>query len=92
MPTNVQPKARWSTRPLTEKPRTLYIYYVTGRGQFPLDMLRYDCAWPASSVDVSKIEDYERKPRSVQLHSYQEPTIARWSSFVWSVGNEKLET
>lgn len=92
MPTGLQPKVRWTSRPLSEKPWRIYEYYVTGRGKFPIDMLRYDAAWPATSVDGSKMEDYENKPRSIQIRSYQEPTIARWSSFGWSVGNENLET
>ena len=40
---------------------------VTFRGAFPLDMLRYDCSYPATSTDVGAIGDsldsYERQER-----------------------------
>jgi hypothetical protein len=87
----------------SERPRTLYDYYVTGRGYFPFDMLRYDACWPASGEDAARIEWEFAKPgdkvrrdqRSVRLRSYREPTVDRWTSFGWSVGvhdfTEKLE-
>lgn len=68
----------------------LTTFQVTGRGTFPLDMLRYDCCWPYESGDVSRIE-YERgkddpqEVRRVTLSTYGTPTEARWSSFGWSV-------
>ena len=30
-------------------------FEVTGRGEFPWDMLRYDSCWPQTSDDVAKI-------------------------------------
>lgn len=74
--------------PASERPKTFYQYYVTGVGTFPTDMLRHDAAWPASEDDAARLEGHER--RSIGLHSYREPTIARWQSFLWSVGVEKL--
>ena len=80
-----------------ERPAKIYDYFVSGRGSFPYDMLRYDAAWPATSEDAARmgvsIADREayRKVRSVRLRSYHEPTIDRWSSFVWSVGVEDLQ-
>lgn len=71
-----------------QKPRTIYEYYVTGSGDFPTDMLRYDAAYPASTE--SAIAMTGEGKRSVLLQSYREPTIARWSSFLWSLGTEKL--
>jgi hypothetical protein len=78
-----------------ERPKHSVEYYATGTGFFPIDMLRYDACWPASSEDAAKIEwgftdTGNRKQRSVRLRSYREPTIDRWSSFCWSVGTEKL--
>ncbi len=69
-----------------------YEYYVTGRGGFPFDMLRYDACWPADSTAAFKLDDNGggRDLRSVKLHSYSEPTLDRWSSFGWSVGLEDL--
>ena len=84
---------RFTTRKISadERPKFFYEYYVTGRGQFPLDMLRHDDCWPATSSDAALIdkEDY-KEHRSILMHSYHEPTVARWQSFVWSVGKEKL--
>lgn len=78
------------------KPRYRYHYFVTGRGEFPLDMLRYDCAWPLDSEAATRMAGgYGGHPvtqglRSVHLVSYREPTIDRWASFGWSVGQEEL--
>lgn len=36
-------------------PRFIVTFEVEGGTQFPLDMLRYDCCWPASSDDVANI-------------------------------------
>jgi hypothetical protein len=85
-----------STRLATgDKPKTLYEYWVSGHGYFPLDMLRYDAAWPADSEAAVKMDpgfrDFAGKSRrSVRLLSYKEPTVARWASFLWSVGTESL--
>ena len=77
------------------RPRYIYEYYVSGRGEFPFDMLRYDECWPVSGEDaVSMAIDFgdpeRRKTRSIRLRSYKEPTVGRWSSFVWSVGVNKI--
>ncbi len=76
----------------SERPTIMYEYYVSGSGLFPFDMLRFDSCWPATGGDAAYMADYmgERKMRSVRMRSYREPTIDRWSSFGWSVGNEKL--
>jgi hypothetical protein len=92
-------KERFDTYPLKshERPTKIYDYFVSGRGSFPYDMLRYDGAWPATSTDAARMSisiadgDAYRKVRSVRLRSYREPTIDRWSSFVWSVGVEDLQ-
>jgi hypothetical protein len=75
------------------RPRIRYEYIVTGRGEFPWDMLRYDACWPATSTDVAKMtgEFDWRMPRSVVMRSYSKPTIDRWSSFNWSCGTERLD-
>jgi hypothetical protein len=90
-------KERWSEYKLTadERPKRIYEYFVSGTGQFPFDMLRYDAAWPIDNTDAFKIGiDYPQeaafKIRSIRLRSYKPPTIARWSSFTWSVGTEDL--
>jgi hypothetical protein len=78
-----------------DRPRERYRYKVSGTGTFPIDMLRYDCAYPASSEAVSRMavgrfdpapEGRERRERrTVELQSHQLPTLDRWKSFGWLV-------
>lgn len=80
---------------LTTKPTHRYRYFVSGKGKFPFDMLRYDACWPAGGEDAALMSDpttleEHKKVRSILMYSYREPTIDRWSSFNWSVGLEKL--
>jgi hypothetical protein len=92
-------KERWSEYKLDahERPKTVYEYFVTGKGEFPWDMLRYDSAWPATGADAAKMALGFHNPseaykgmRSTRLRSYRPPTIDRWSSFGWSVGTNDL--
>jgi hypothetical protein len=73
---------------LVEAARTAIVFTVKGLGQFPLDMLRYDNAWPNSEADSSlmQAEDLGRLAhREITLRSLTGPTAARWSSFGWEV-------
>lgn len=87
---------RWMEYTLVnvEKPKVMYEYYVTGRGQFAWDMLRYDACWPADSAAAAmladSITDGGRGMRSIKMRSYRPPTIERWTSFLWSVGNHEI--
>jgi hypothetical protein len=65
---------------------------VTGRGGFPLDMLRYDSCWPSSPDDVSKIHAsfIERDTYSITLSRTTDSarsqwTADRWFSFGWAL-------
>lgn len=65
-------------------------FTVEGHGEFPYDMLRYDCCHPLSQDDVNKLEnDNSREPRRVTLVSVKRcktgPTEGRWNSFCWKV-------
>ena len=63
------------------RPSHLYTYWVSGKGDFPYDMLRYDQAWPLEHInDIPK-----REHRSVRIRSWKPPTEARWASFWWFV-------
>lgn len=37
-------------------PPKLRTFKVTGAGQFPIDMLRYDACWPATEADAGKLQ------------------------------------
>lgn len=62
-----------------------YTYEVSGRGSFPIDMLRYAEAFPASEVDSGKIE--AEGTRTVRVRGLAKPETvgARWSSFCWQI-------
>lgn len=76
-------------------------FEVKGAGGFPVDMLRYTCAWPKGESDTQAIEDSlddavtaaspRRGPRTITLSKYHrdpEPHLAadRWmSKFRWHV-------
>jgi hypothetical protein len=75
---------------------------ITGRGAFPVDMLRYDAAYPASSQDVLEIVnslDPESGNRKYWVHMSKRTdakidtfTAGRWQSFgatVESITTEK---
>jgi hypothetical protein len=64
---------------------------ITGSGQFPLDMLRYDSCWPSSSEDVNKIHDSFSDHHEWSISVTRRPlekrkdkqywTVDRWHSF-----------
>ena len=70
-------------------------FVVEGRGDFPLDMLRYDSCFPAAPDDAAAIAnslDLERRTRGVtRVRLYARAatrdglTPARWASFLWNV-------
>lgn len=67
-------------------------FTVTGSGDFPFDMLRYDECWPYQSEDAVSVGSTPQisggahfKRRSVRLmtNNPHAPTAGRWSSFTW---------
>ena len=69
-------------------------YAVEGFGDFPLDMLRHDSAYPADPESVAAImaglrwaasRKRSRELLVVRLVSQRAPTSERWRSFGWSV-------
>jgi len=69
---------------------------VTGRTPFPVDMLRYDQAWPAREADsitisqLNHMHSRETLPEGseapcVRLNTVKVPTLDRWASFGWRV-------
>ena len=72
-------------------------YTVTGKGHFPLDMLRHDRACPFSTFDSESMyytffPGSSRDVKSIELVCTGErytnrPTVARWKSFGWTVSD-----
>lgn len=69
-------------------------FTVTGSGPFPMDMLRYDQAWPMTTEDAQKITQSFDDPAGmvkweVRLTMAQKnklaPTLERWKSFCCKV-------
>lgn len=87
-----------STLELLNKSERRWIQYATvsGRGSFPVDMLRYDYCYPVSfTVDegergpVAELNDEENQDvlivaRATDLKA-REWTTARWNSFGWMI-------
>lgn len=74
-----------------ESPR--FAYTVEGVGDFPLDMLRHDRAYPADAESVAAIlkglawaaVKRSRTPLRVSLCADRAPMVERWRSFGWTV-------
>ena len=66
-------------------------FTVIGRGEFPMDMLRYDGCYPKSEKDTVTMQSDGL--REVMLHKtlnwghskIWSPTVGRWNSFGWAV-------
>lgn len=69
--------------------QTYWTYSVSGSGAFPIDMLRYDGAFPAQSSDSRMIRDTEQRTINLASHAHR-PTVARWASYGWTVLSEGL--
>lgn len=78
--------------------KTRVTFEVTGHGDFPYDMLRYDGCYPARSEDASQLEHHTdpMKARTVRLVMRvaggfkDEPTAGRWASFGWKINPESI--
>lgn len=75
----------------------VYHFIVTGNGPFPLDMLRYDAAWPRTTDDALVIARTfkDRGPEVatvVSLTSHTPATVGRWHSFGWKVIASEVQT
>jgi len=71
---------------------------VTGTGQFPVDMLRYDSCWPASEVDSGIIASTLCSYGSWRVHVRRRPLekkknpIEYWTKARWESFGVKIET
>ena len=67
---------------------------VTGRGKFPIDMLRYDQCFPLYMSDREIIEHPIDELQIVALGhwgpSSWKPTASRWKSYHWTVTHHEV--
>ncbi len=75
-------------------------FQVAGTYLFPADMLRYDQAYPATSIDASKINSVNESssPTSVVItlkrvvfDKSAMPNALRWVSFGWTVIPDSIQ-
>ena len=73
-------------------------YTVSGVGDFPLDMLRHDRAFPADKASVAAIlaglawaaaRKRSRETLTVRLVSHRVPTPERWRNYGWTVSESR---
>lgn len=79
--------------------KTDWTFEVRGTGPVPLDMLRYDGAFPSRQEDVNRIQETFEAPSpatkaieipTIRLRStLHGPTVDRWRSFDWLVTSEE---
>ena len=76
----------------------LFGYTVSGVGDFPLDMLRHDGAYPADKESVAAImaglawaaaRKRSRETLTVRLVSHCVPTPERWRTYGWTVSESR---
>lgn len=73
---------------LIESAQNAIEFTVSGRGEFPFDMLRYDHCWPANEAQSGKLTRTTgplESAREITLRGLTGPTAARWRSFNWEV-------
>ena len=80
---------------MTKVKKTAHQFAVLGRGEFPMDMLRYDRCYPKREKDtVTMRSDGLREVMLLKTinwgHSEASgpvwvPTVGRWNSFGWAV-------
>ena len=68
-------------------------FTVEGVGRFPVDMLRYEQAYPASEADAGQADFHDdqlprRRRVRVCAHYAGAPSRERWQSFNWKVIDE----
>ena len=67
-------------------------FKVTGRGEFPWDMLRHSRLFPLYTKDAMNlpVDPNRRDPRTIRLGGYGNSTVeadnamARFASFLWA--------
>ena len=76
-------------------PNTTTFAVVAGSGEFPFDMLRYDCCYPLDCTDAKQLEEDKFDYRFVIVARDKEGEFhpERWKSFTWRVvGHSKDKT
>ena len=61
-------------------------FYARGKGNFPLDMLRYDKCYPLKEGEAKGLGNWVPETRAIRLEtSGTHITRGRWKSFGWLI-------
>ena len=60
------------------------VLVVEGRGEFPMDQLRREHAWPHGTDDAYRILGSGRRTITVVAQMARHVNLKRWASFGWS--------
>lgn len=66
---------------VNKKYRTFAV--ATGKGPFPMDMLRYDCCFPAKAEDAHEINS-TKDFRAIALAQDHDKATGRWTPDRWA--------
>lgn len=61
---------------------------VSGSGEFPFDMLRYDACFPATEAETGRMMERgvrDVRVRAMSTNKHAPWTTPRWESFGWRV-------
>lgn len=69
-------------------------FTITGMGDIPMDMFRYDRCTPLTQQDVAQFSALEMVDNPIDIRMVRftrrksdGPTINRWKSFGWNISN-----
>jgi hypothetical protein len=65
-------------------------FIATGKGPFPVDMLRYDQCWPTYTQDATEIFGLQKRGVMLTTINKFAPTHGRWESFGWVVEEREV--
>ena len=65
-------------------------FTVQGSKDFPLDMLRYDACYPATSEDAINLAAKDSRKVTLISTMITDPTAGRWNSFGWQVTDKTI--
>ena len=71
---------------LTQTMKWRHVLAVTFQGAFPIDMLRYESAFPCREIDSGRIEQarFSSGPQTVYIAKYSPEKTPRWEEGRWN--------
>lgn len=63
----------------------LHTFLVTGKGIFPMDMLRIDMCWPATATDAASLNEHDFRAILLTSCSAHAPSKTVWAQHLWTI-------